>query len=146
VKKTRVLAIEEIHLLKASSFDTVLMMGNNFGLFGGFQKARRLLRQIHRITTPNALLIAQTLDPYQTKDPLHLNYHRINRKKGRMSGQIRLRVRHNNMAGPWMDYLLVSEKELERILQGTGWKIEKVIHSKGSIYIAVMKKEKTDKI
>lgn len=107
LRKTRVLDIEGLHRFKTGALDSILMMGNNFGLFGSFQKARRLLKQMHRITTKNARIIAQTLDPYQTKDPIHLNYHRINRKRGRMSGQIRLRVRFQNLIGPWMDYLMV---------------------------------------
>jgi hypothetical protein len=117
-------------------------MGNNFGLFGSFQMARRLLRQMHRITSPSARIIAQTLDPYQTQNPLHLGYLRLNRQKGRMSGQVRIRVRYQNLKGPWMDYLFVSQKELKEIPKGTGWFLSRVILSKGSIYIVVLRKGK----
>lgn len=140
LRKARVLAIEELERLKAGSFDSILMMGNNFGLLGSFRKARRLLRQMARITSPGARIIAQTLDPHPTQDPLHLNYHRLNRKRGRMAGQIRLRVRFKNLIGPWMDYLLVSEKEMRRILEGTGWVLDRIIPSPGSLYIAVLQK------
>ncbi len=140
LKKTRILAIEELQRLKAGTFDSILMMGNNFGLFGSFPKARRLLRQMSRITSPKARIIAQTLDPYPTQEPIHLAYHRLNRKRGRMAGQIRLRVRFQNLAGPWMDYLLVSEKEMRGILEGTGWAIQKILKSTGSLYIAVIQK------
>lgn len=140
LRKTGVLAIEQLHRLKPGSFDSILMMGNNFGLFGNFKKARRLLRQMARITSPGARIIAQTLDPHQTKDPLHLGYHRLNRKRGRMVGQVRLRVRFQNLMGPWMDYLLVSEKEMRKILVGTGWVLNRILPSAGSLYIAVIQK------
>ena len=140
LKRAIVLAIEEMSRLKASSFDTLLMMGNNFGLFGSFSKAKRFLRKMRLITSPGAVIIAQTLDPHQTNNPLHLKYHQLNRKRGRMVGQARIRVRYQNLIGPWMDYLLVSVKEMRKILQGTGWAVKKVIPSKSSVYIAVIER------
>src|SRR5262249_10650303 len=86
VKQARVLSISEIQTLRGR-FDTIVLYGNNFGLFGGRAKARRLLAAMHRITTPGALIIASATDPYATRDPVHLAYHRRNRDRGRMDGQ-----------------------------------------------------------
>ena len=141
LKKAKVLPVEKISRLKAGAYDTLLMMGNNFGLFGSFKKAKRLLNQMRRVTTPKAVILAQTLDPYQTHDSYHLSYHKFNRKRGRMGGQIRLRVRYKNLIGPWFDYLFVSKKELQEILKNTGWCLKKVIPSKSSFYIAVIQKQ-----
>jgi hypothetical protein len=116
------------------------MMGNNFGLFGSFSKARRLLRAMHRITSGDARIVAETLDPYRTKNPNHLAYHRRNRRRGRMSGQIRLRVRFGRLKGNWFDYLFVSKDELIAILDGTGWRLVKTLRSPGAVYIAVIEK------
>jgi hypothetical protein len=66
---------------------------------------------------------------YDTSNPVHLKYHETNRKKGRMSGQIRLRVRFKQYADRWYDYLMVSKQEMGEILEGTGWKVEKYIDS-----------------
>ena len=41
LKKAKVMSIEAVSF-KPNSFDTIIMMGINFGLFGGFKKARRL--------------------------------------------------------------------------------------------------------
>lgn len=139
-RKARLMSVTEIHRFKPESFDTIIMMGNNFGLFGGYKQAWRLLRQMHRITSPEARIIAETTDPYQTKDPLHTGYHRFNRRRGRMGGQLRIRIRHNKIIGPWFDYLLVSQPELKRILRGTGWQIAKILQDKGPQYTAVMEK------
>jgi len=142
VKQAKVLPIEEIDKFKPETFDSIIMYGNGFGLFASFKKAKRLLKKFHKITTPNALIIAEARDPYQTKDPIHLDYLKANRKKGRMSGQLRIRVRCKKFIGPWFDYLLVSRKEMEEILEETGWKIKKIIKGNSPMYVAIIEKEK----
>lgn len=142
VKKARLLSIMDVHKLKAGSFDTVIMMGSNFGLFGGFNRARRLLRDFDRVTSDEGRIIAETVDPYQTSNPLHHWYQRLNRRRGRMAGQLRLRVRHAKTIGPWFDYLLVSRKELRQIVDGTPWRIARIISDKGPGYTAVLQKRK----
>lgn len=140
VKRARVLPIEKTNTFKPGSFETIVMFGNNFGLFGSFKKAQRLLRQLHNITSPSALILAESNDIYKTNDPVHLAYHKLNRKRGRMAGQIRMRIRFEQYVGDWFDYLMVSPKEMKHILEGTGWKIKKTIVSQGSTYIAVLTK------
>jgi SAM-dependent methyltransferase len=141
VKKALLRPIEDIGKFSPQSFDSVIMMGNNFGLFGGFHKARRLLRDFARITSAEGQIIAETVDPYQTKEPLHLAYHRHNRRRGRMAGQIRIRIRHGKTIGPWFDYLLVSQPELEKIVSGTAWRVDRIISDKGPGYTVVLKKK-----
>jgi SAM-dependent methyltransferase len=45
LKKAQILSFDHIDRFPVNSFDTVVMMGNNFGLFGGFRKAKILLRE-----------------------------------------------------------------------------------------------------
>lgn len=142
LKKARALSISQIDKLKPNVYDTVLMLWSNFGLFGSFKKAKILLKKLSKITSDNAIIIAETIDPYKTKDKNHLDYHKLNRKRGRMSGQSRIRIRYKRHKGDWFDYLLVSEKEMREILKGTDWKIQKIIKSKGAQYIAIIKKIK----
>jgi SAM-dependent methyltransferase len=141
VKTALLRPIEEIGKFPPGSFDCILMMGSNFGLFGGFQKARRLLRDFARITSPAGQIIAEAVDPYQTQEPLHLAYHRYNRRRGRMSGQIRMRVRHGRTIGPWFDYLLVSQSELKKIVSATVWQVDRIIADKSPGYTVVLKKK-----
>jgi SAM-dependent methyltransferase len=142
VKKALLRPIEEIGRFPAGSFDSVIMMGNNFGLFGSFHKARRLLRDFARITSTEGQIIAETVDPYQTKEPSHLVYHRHNRRRRRMSGQIRIRIRHGKIIGPWFDYLLVSQSELRKIVSGTAWQVGRIISDTGPGYTVVLKKRR----
>jgi ubiquinone/menaquinone biosynthesis C-methylase UbiE len=141
VESAMVRSIAEIGKFKAGSFDTILMMGNNFGLFGSRKKAKRLLREMFRITTEQGQIIAEATDPYQTSEPVHLQYLKLNRSRGRMSGQLRLRIRHKKVIGQWFDYLFVSQKEMKTILDGTGWGIKKVHSEGGPSYTVVMGKK-----
>jgi len=139
LKKAEVMTIDEVNF-KPNSFDTILMMGNNFGLFANFRKARRLLKRFYRMTSKDALIIAGTNDIYRTENPAHLRYQESNRRRGRMSGQIRMRLRLKEYTSKWFDYLMVSKGELNDILEGTGWKAKEFIDSDHSSYICVMEK------
>jgi hypothetical protein len=110
-------------------------------LFGSFNRARWLLRRFHRFTSPNAKIIAESRDPYNTKNPFHLNYHKLNRSRSRMPGQLRIRIRYQSYVTPWFDYLLVSPEEMKKILAGTGWRVSRFLKFKDSSYIAIIEKE-----
>jgi hypothetical protein len=120
------------------------MMGNNFGLFGSKKRAKLLLERLHRMTSEDAVLICESLNPYGTDNPDHLSYQKENRRKGRMAGQLRIRVRYRNYAGKWFDYLIVSPGEMKLIVKDTGWKVDRFIRKGGSpLYIGLIKKEWT---
>jgi SAM-dependent methyltransferase len=127
-------------------FDSLAMWGNNFGLFGTAKRARWMLRRLRRLTSPGARIVAQTVDVYKTTEREHLAYHRLNRSRGRLGGELRIRVRYKKFATPWFDYVMVSPGELLGIVHGTGWFLERVIASsatpRGSpVYYAVIQRD-----
>ncbi|MBI5625471.1 MAG: class I SAM-dependent methyltransferase [Elusimicrobia bacterium] len=140
LKDARLMDLSEIRRLPAASFETVIMMGNNFGVLQSPARARIHLRRLHRVTSAAGRIIAQTMDPFKTTVADHLAYQADNRRRGRAPGQVRLRVRYRKLADPWFDYLFVSEDELKGILQGTGWVLDRTIPGPGAIYIMVLKK------
>jgi hypothetical protein len=91
------------------------------------------------LTSERGRILAETRDIYGTDDPGHLAYQERNRRRGRVSGQIRLRIRHGLAATPWFDYLMVSRPELEELAEGTGWKLARTIDSDDT-YVAVLEK------
>jgi hypothetical protein len=139
LEKAKLLPIEQVDKLPEHHFDTILMMGNNFGLMGNPKKAKQILEKFSTITSNDSQIIAQNRDPYKTNNPVHLSYHRLNRKRNRMAGQIRMRIRYSNIIGNWFDYLFVSPEEMMQILQGTGWALSKTF-TEGPEYIAVIKR------
>jgi SAM-dependent methyltransferase len=142
LKNTRLMSITELgpHL---GHFDTILMLGNNFGLFASPSKARLLLRRFLKMTTPEARIIAESRDIYKPPVPAyHRKYQLMNRRRRRMPGQVRIRIRYQEFATPWFDYLLASKSEMKRIVKGTGWAVQKFIESKGPQYIAIIRRER----
>lgn len=146
LKKAFVRSIADVDKFRPGSFDTVLMLGNNFGLFGSAAGTRRILKKLSRITSADAQIIVGTRNPYLTTDPDHLRYQRQNKRRGRMAGQIRLRVRFRKIASKWFDYLLVSPKEMEGLLKGSDWEIERLIGTGEPTYFAVIRKRTADSL
>jgi SAM-dependent methyltransferase len=140
MKNARLLPFENIGTLPPDRVDTVVMFGNNFGLFGSYSRAKKLLRQLHHVTADCAVLLAQSLDPYRTDEPAHHEYQRLNRRRGRMPGQIRIRIRFNEWIGPWFDYLLVSPAEMSTIVDGTGWRVDRFFTDDDPRYVAVIRR------
>ncbi len=141
LKKAKVLSVTEVSS-RLGKFDTILMLGNNFGLFGNKKRLKYLLKKFYKMTTPDARIIAESRDPYKTKEPFHIKYHKLNKKRGRMPGQLRLRLRYKRYVTPWFDYLLVSKEEMKNLLKDTDWKIKKFIDGDGGSYIAIIEKQK----
>ncbi|MHA2255234.1 MAG: class I SAM-dependent methyltransferase [Candidatus Heimdallarchaeaceae archaeon] len=141
VKKAEIKSLHEIDS-NYGMFDTILMLGNNFALMGNPSNANRLLKIFHKITSETGLIIAECANPYSTDNKDHTEQHEKNRKRGRMGGQLSIRVRYRKLISDWFDFLLVSKEEMEEIMQDTGWKIEQFIDGNypGS-YIAIMKKK-----
>ena len=140
VRDARVMDFAKIDK-RLGTFDTVVMYGNNFGLFGSPARAKRLLRRLHTMTSPEARILGETLDPYATKVPEHLAYHRRNRARGRSGGQVRIRARSKLLKTPWFDYLFVSRKEMRDIVRDTGWRVARTIPERSEQYIAVIEKD-----
>lgn len=134
VRDVRLLAFEEVDD-SIGQFDTIVMLGNNFGLFGSPSKARRLLRRLRPLADR---IVAASIDPHATEDPAHLAYQERNRRRGRMAGQLRLRVRYRDLIGPWFDYLFVSPDEMASILEGTQWRITRLLQSGSAYYVAIL--------
>jgi SAM-dependent methyltransferase len=139
LRKAKVIPITRLSS-RFGMFDTLIMFGNNFGLFGNPERARWLLKRFRNMTTEHARIIAESIDPYKTNDPAHHSYQAFNKRRGRMPGQIRIRVRYRKYVTPWFDYLLVSRREMEHILRGTGWEVRKTLDSKSGAYIAIIEK------
>ena len=137
VRDARLLGIDEVDA-SLGRFDTIVMFGNNFGLFGSPAKARRLLRRFHRLTGEDGRIVASSVHVYRTEEQAHLRYHELNRNRGRAAGQLRARVRFREFATPWFDYLIVSQEELREIVDGTGWRVRRFIDDAGPLYCAIL--------
>jgi len=119
-------------------YDTFLLLGNNLGLLEGPDRAPVFLAALAALANPGARLIAHGTDPYGTTDPVHVAYHRRNRVRGRLGGQLRLRLRYRLLATEWFDYLVCSPDELAVLGRGTRWRLAAIDQTDRPYYLAVM--------
>jgi len=107
-----------------NTFDTVLLLGNNFGLAG--MKTEGLLKKLYKITTKKARIIAQARNPLDTKKQEHLKYHKRNKRKGLPVGLIKLRIWYKGKKTGWFSLLMPTPKEMRKLCKKTGWRIKKL--------------------
>jgi SAM-dependent methyltransferase len=137
--RAEVLSITQVSR-RLGTFDSILMMGNNFGLMGNPKRARWLFRKFSGITNENARIIAQTGDVTQSDVPEHVAYHALNRARGRLPGQLRFRIRYKKLVTKWFDWLMMSEGELRELLEGLEWRICETIKGEEGRYTAIIEK------
>ncbi len=142
LRDARVLSLANASLLttEPGSWDTLLLLGANVGLFGDAATARTLLTRLYHATSDDARIIAESRDPHGITAPVHAAYRDENLRRGRMPGQLRLRIRYKQYATPWFEYLFVSKPELERLLEGTGWAVTRYLDAATGEYIALVEK------
>jgi SAM-dependent methyltransferase len=141
VRDARLLAIDAVDA-SLGSFDTIVFLGQNFGMLGSRRRARRLLRRLRRITTPRGRIVAESFDPHAFDDPIQRRYLDRNRQRGRMPGQLRVRIRYRDLSSPWLDWLQLSRDELTELLEGTGWRLSRALGD-GPSYVAIIEKAET---
>jgi SAM-dependent methyltransferase len=129
-------------LTASGTFDTALLMGNNLGLLEGGERGRQVLDKLAALVRPGGRLIGSGVDPSTESDPEHLAYQARNRARGRMPGQLRVRVRYRCLSTQWFDYLHASPEELRTLTAGTAWTISDAIV--GPFRYAVMLTRQSD--
>jgi SAM-dependent methyltransferase len=141
VRDARVMSVTKVGA-SLGTFGTILMIGNNFGLLASPGRARWLLRRLRSLTTDDGRIIAGCRDPYLGATPEHRSYHTLNRRRGRLPGQLRIRVRYQQLASRWFDLLIVSKAEMKTILKGTGWHVATFLDSGDPNYVAIIEKDR----
>ena len=148
VEASRTLGLREAHVMSASElefkddkFETVIMFGNNFGVAGDEKQIVKMLKQLHKFTTPDAIILAGTLDPLNTDNPEHLEYHKLNRARNRPPGLIRLRVKYKDHVSDWSDLWQATPNEMEMLADKGGWQVEKLLQiGDQSTYVGILTK------
>lgn len=125
------------------SFDTLVLYGNNFGVFGTPARTRRILTAWGRRARPGTRILAGSTNPYCGGAPgITRAYYFRNVERGLMPGQIRLRLHYGGHVSPWFPWLFVSRREMRTLLRGTGWHQSQVIGATPSDpYVAVLERE-----
>ncbi len=146
VKKARVMSITQLSY-KLGVFDTVLMLGNNFGLVATPERGQWLLRRFKRMTSDDACILAgyggdKPLKAEDVKDYPHLREQvQANTRRGKMPGAVVVRKRYGRYVArvPW---LYCSTREVKAVVKGTGWAMHDRIYDETGACVAVLRKER----
>jgi SAM-dependent methyltransferase len=141
VKDVRLLALGEVGQ-GLGRFDTVVMLCGNFGLPGTRELTIDWLRRLRDVTTEDARVVLDTVDPYadDPDDPAEHAYLERNLARGRMAGQVTIRLRYGERLTPWFELLLVSAQELVEVAREAGWIVASVDKSESPDVYAVLHK------
>jgi len=123
-----------------NSFDTILLMGNNFGVAGNVEGTKRMFEKFYQITSKDAIVIVTSRNPIATNNPEHLKYHELNRKRGRPIGQVTIQLEYKGGVGDWFDLLLASPDEMEEICKPVGWSLAQIFKDKNEMYAAILRR------
>lgn len=85
---------------------SIFLLGGNLGLGRTWAGTRGLLSRLATLATPEALLVADTVDP---EGP----------------AEIGLRMRYKGVATPWWQQRNFSVNEVRSLIDGTGWTMER---------------------
>jgi SAM-dependent methyltransferase len=139
LRRVRAMSVDHAAGL-VSQADTIVLFGNNLGIFGRRERSRALLRAWAEVAAPGTHILAESTNPYLSVPAVHRAYHRLNRERGRFPGQARLRVRYRNVASPWFDWFFVSQAELRKLVAGTGWMVGRTYESPSNpLYVAILR-------
>lgn len=109
-------------------FDSLILFGNNFGLFATPECAHELLCEWASVARPGTRLLLESTSAYFGGAPgFDRSYYRRNRDLGLAPGHVSLRYHYGEMTGDWFSWLFVSQREIRRILRGTGWHVVRML-------------------
>ena len=125
-------------------FDTVVLFGNNAGMFGPPERFRRALKAWGCRMNPGARILAESTSPYRGGAPATDRGHtQRNRKKGQMPGLLKIRIRYRLWATGWFPWLFVSQSELRRLVRGTGWRATTMLAGEpDEPFVAVLERDR----
>lgn len=140
VKDCKVMDVRELQF-GPDSFDTIIFFGNNFGIRGTKRKTKKMLRDLHRITSKKGRLIAHTMTPGVHRK-IHRTYLQWNLERGRDIGQVTLVFEYKGEKGKPHDELFVSPVEMMQLCYETGWQVKDTItgEPKWGDYVAIAEK------
>ena len=126
-----------------ATFDSIVLFGNNFGIFGTPERARTTLKSWAKHTNPRTRLFLESTNAYCGGAPaFDRGYYQRNKARGDMPGQARFRYHYDHHVGSWFPWLFVSRRELRRIIQGTGWREVRILGDQLSEpYVAILERD-----
>ena len=129
---------------RLGSFTTLILFGNNLGIFESPEGVRAALAWLAERCGPGTRVLAESTSPHFGGAPgLDRRYVRSNVERGLAPGHLRVRYLYDGRVGPWFTWVFLAVRELRAALRGTGWLVEDLVRGGvGDPYVAVLALEK----
>jgi SAM-dependent methyltransferase len=139
VRRTLVMTLEDLGS-QIHEYDTIVLFGNNLGVFGTPHKARRILTSWAKQCPSGTRILVESTNPSSNGVPvIDRAYVARNREKGVALGQCRLRVWYDRSPSTWFSWFFVSQTELRKLVLGTGWIVLDVLSgTPDEPYVAIL--------
>lgn len=121
-RRTEVMDLRALEL-PAASFQSIIIMGNTLGAHQTPESLPGLMRALRAGVDAGGHLLVTTLEPLDTEDPVHLEYHQRNRERGLPPGLTRIRMSYKDIVEEWMYLWMPTAEELARASAATGWQL-----------------------
>jgi len=125
--------------IKANTFDTIILFGNNLGIGGNLKGVKKLLKILRGLAKKDGILLLSSIDVRATKDKGHINYQKRNLKHGRYIGILKIRIEYKNLIGDWFNWVMVEPKILKHLASKSNWEVKKIYRGKWGHYAAVLR-------
>jgi 2-polyprenyl-3-methyl-5-hydroxy-6-metoxy-1,4-benzoquinol methylase len=113
------------------SYDTILMLGHNIGICQTLNRLTVLLAKCESLLTPDGQILANSID--------ELNNLSKNASQ-KYPGEQEFRLSFGNKIGPWMQWLHVDYRTLNKIAARSDWLTEQLIETPDNEFLARLKK------
>lgn len=121
-RRVRVMDLRDLDI-EPASFRSIIIMGNTLGAHQTPETLPKLLNALRAAVGPGGHLLTSTVDPLDTKDPGHLEYHQRNRDRGLPPGLTRIRMSYKDIVEEWMDLWMPTAEELAEVTAVSGWSL-----------------------
>ncbi len=117
-----------------------MLLGSRFGVLGSIFQSKHLLRELHQITNPDAVMLIENshTEPAETSDGPGNS--QVDSWLNTIPTQLRIRIRFQHYISDWFSHLTLTRKQLQYILEDTGWMVREIIESDTQVYIGVLEK------
>lgn len=124
VRHTFLGTVDDLAARSPERFAAILPVGRTWPSSNPRSERARFSTSCADWVSPDVVVMGTCPDPYVTENPHHLAYHELNRRRGRLAGQVRMRVRFERLATDRFDYLFVSPTELSSLAAAARWEVE----------------------
>ena len=96
-------------------------MGNTVGAYQTPDTLPGFLAELGAVVGPGGRLLCSMVDPLETDQPVHLEYHQRNRERGLPPGLTKIRMKYRGQADDWMFLWMPTEEELHEATKAASW-------------------------